>query len=630
MFAANRSLITRVVLNNFMSHAQSEVPLGPGLNIITGPNGSGKSAILLGISTALGHSRTERARTLSRLVREGEEEAVVSVFLRNTGKCRPFPNIRKEEVEVTRLIRANGTYRYYIDGRPARREQVLKALARIGFNPANPVIIMHQLMVETFASLKPQEKLRLFEDALGFSEYRSALLSAYHQLQQLHRERGTLVRQLEEIDKVVTRWRDAVRQYQRKLQLEQRLRELKAELAWIKVQRLRRRLQRLVERLERSRSQLIDLEDRIRTGEREIEDARDALYRAKQILEAAIDDLLSASNQFSYQKGVLDTFQQAGKRPRDLSLRLEEASRAVEQARKTLTDAKNVFWDTVDRYVSARIGVEVDRFRYKLLKEHLEQIEEDLVDAREELEAVKAEAARLGPEPPTLRSSREVREELRRIEHELEPLASLSSEVFRYLEESEARRADLEAKIRKLEENRELLLEEVRERWSVWAKVLQEKLTVANRNYNQYLNRLGGYGEIRLINADDPLNAGLQILAGFGGRELTPLEDFTQSGGERTATLVSFLLAIQELVPSPFRAIDEYDVHLDPSKRSFFASLIVEILRYTPIQYIIITPSYVEVTDPTVNVLVVQKVADQSVVGRPSSQPTSQPLVVRS
>ena len=49
----------------------------------------------------------------------------------------------------------------------------------------------------------------------------------------------------------------------------------------------------------------------------------------------------------------------------------------------------------------------------------------------------------------------------------------------------------------------------------------------------------------------------------------------TQSGGERSIALMAFLLALQQHIASPFRAIDEFDVHLDPKNREVISKLIV-------------------------------------------------------
>ena len=74
---------------------------------------------------------------------------------------------------------------------------------------------------------------------------------------------------------------------------------------------------------------------------------------------------------------------------------------------------------------------------------------------------------------------------------------------------------------------------------------------------------------------DAPEKCGLEILVGFKGNKPTPLDAFTQSGGERSIAMMAFLLALQQHITSPFRAIDEFDVHMDPKNRELVTNLIM-------------------------------------------------------
>jgi chromosome segregation ATPase len=107
------ALIKEIILENFMSHKYSRIPLRAGLNIICGPNGSGKSSILLGLAVALGQSYTERSRRLGELVRRGENIGRVTVVFNNLprdGKSRPIPEIKSDQIVLSRYLRTDGTY----------------------------------------------------------------------------------------------------------------------------------------------------------------------------------------------------------------------------------------------------------------------------------------------------------------------------------------------------------------------------------------------------------------------------------------------------------------------------------------------------------------------------------------
>src|SRR5467141_1324053 len=86
------------------------------------------------------------------------------------------------------------------------------------------------------------------------------------------------------------------------------------------------------------------------------------------------------------------------------------------------------------------------------------------------------------------------------------------------------------------------------------------------------------------------------------------------SEGDRTVAIIAFLLSLQQYVESPFRAIDEFDVHMDPKNRETVTKLIYAAATSSdPSEYIAITPG--EVTLPEgqdVHVVVVQNVEGAS------------------
>src|SRR5260370_42119852 len=177
-----------------MSYKNASITLEPGLNLIVGPNGAGKSSILLGISVVLGQAYTERSRKLSELIRGGENQARVSILLDNESEKgpRPFPQARSDKVLLTRILKRSGDYHYLLNNKPVSKTSLIEGLSKIGLNPANMLVIMHQLMVGRFGTVSPIEKLLLLEDAVGFGAYRKEALEASDQLQKLTTEHATM------------------------------------------------------------------------------------------------------------------------------------------------------------------------------------------------------------------------------------------------------------------------------------------------------------------------------------------------------------------------------------------------------------------------------------------------------
>jgi chromosome segregation ATPase len=77
---------------------------------------------------------------------------------------------------------------------------------------------------------------------------------------------------------------------------------------------------------------------------------------------------------------------------------------------------------------------------------------------------------------------------------------------------------------------------------------------------------------------------------------------------------MSFLLALQQHVRSPFRAVDEYDIHMDPKNREMIARMILSTIKDATAQYIVITPSQITFTQENANIITVQNVEAKSIV----------------
>ncbi|MEM3550448.1 MAG: hypothetical protein QXV01_05075, partial [Candidatus Bathyarchaeia archaeon] len=147
-----------------------------------------------------------------------------------------------------------------------------------------------------------------------------------------------------------------------------------------------------------------------------------------------------------------------------------------------------------------------------------------------------------------------------------------------------------------------------------WLTVIQTLLNRVSLEYQKILSQAQAVGEVKLINEHDIEAAGLEILVGFKGGKPVPLNAYTQSGGERTTSTMSFLLALQQHVRSPFRAVDEYDVHMDPKNRELIAQMLVSAVKNANAQYVVITPSQLTFTESQVNIITVQNVEGKSVV----------------
>ena len=76
--------------------------------------------------------------------------------------------------------------------------------------------------------------------------------------------------------------------------------------------------------------------------------------------------------------------------------------------------------------------------------------------------------------------------------------------------------------------------------------------------------------------------------------------------------VMAFLLSIQQMLKSPFRAVDEFDLHMDPRNREEVYKMTISSMKES--ECLLITPSQITVTDPSVHIIVVQKAYGKSSV----------------
>jgi chromosome segregation protein len=97
----------------------------------------------------------------------------------------------------------------------------------------------------------------------------------------------------------------------------------------------------------------------------------------------------------------------------------------------------------------------------------------------------------------------------------------------------------------------------------------------------------GGKAELQLVESDDPLEAGLEILAHPPGKKPTVLS--LLSGGEQSLTALALIFAVFLTNPSPICVLDEVDAPLDDHNVERFCNLLDAMLQRTATRFLIIT-----------------------------------------
>jgi len=184
------------------------------------------------------------------------------------------------------------------------------------------------------------------------------------------------------------------------------------------------------------------------------------------------------------------------------------------------------------------------------------------VDQEDQLDKKKQEREKLGS--VNLKAD----EETSKYEHEIKKM--------------EKDRADLVTAIVKLKESINELNQKGRER-------LIEAFEKVNRKFNEVYTKLfnGGNAKLELVDSEDPLEAGLEMLVSPPGKRLQSIT--LLSGGEQALTALSLIFAVFLTNPSPICVLDEVDAPLDDANVTRFCSLLEELTKITNTKFIIVT-----------------------------------------
>ena len=254
--------------------------------------------------------------------------------------------------------------------------------------------------------------------------------------------------------------------------------------------------------------------------------------------------------------------------------KLAEADRAARAALEAMSAAREELARAEERHEGAQ----------RRLTDVAHEIRE-MLEVEPEAVAALAEI-----EPGTeLASVTDVEADLEKLRRERERLGAVNlraEEELREVEEQHAKltaeRDDLVEAIKRLRQGIQSLNKEARER-------LLASFEVVNGHFKRLFTELfgGGTAELQLIESDDPLEAGLDILAKPPGKKPATLS--LLSGGEQALTAMALIFAVFLTNPAPICVLDEVDAPLDDHNVDRFCSLLDEMTRSTDTRFVIIT-----------------------------------------
>ncbi len=340
---------------------------------------------------------------------------------------------------------------------------------------------------------------------------------------------------------------------------------------------LRREGEARVKRSQEITKEISGWRHRLETAEKRIAELEERRVQS----EAELKEASAAPEEIAAKRDELaDAIGDAEVRRRAAADKLAEAETALRQAVDGERDAERAASEA--REARARSEARADAAR-ETVAYAADRIAEELETTPQNL------LEELDTDPDQIPSSESIESNVNRLKRQRDALGAVNlraEEDAREVQEEHDtllnEKIDLEEATKKLRTGIASLNKEGRER-------LLTAFEQVNSNFSMLFKHLFGGGEAKLVlvESDDPLEAGLEIMCQPPGKKLSTLS--LLSGGEQTLTALALIFAVFLANPAPICVLDEVDAPLDDANVTRFCDMLDEMTRRTDTRFLIIT-----------------------------------------
>ncbi|NDH20629.1 MAG: chromosome segregation protein SMC [Rhodobacteraceae bacterium] len=305
------------------------------------------------------------------------------------------------------------------------------------------------------------------------------------------------------------------------------------------------------------------------------------LFERKGQAEEELATAVATPTEIAAQRDALgQAIEDAERRRQAAADRLAIGETQVREAMNKERDLERAASEAREVRAAAEARTEAAREAVQAAKDRIQEVLETTPEAL--LENLNTDAERMPP-------SDQVEAEVNRLKRQRDALGAVNlraEEDAREVEHEHAQllneKTDLEAAIKALRGGIASLNREGRER-------LLTAFEQVNENFGNLFKHLFGGGEANLVlvESEDPLDAGLEIMCQPPGKKLATLS--LLSGGEQTLTALALIFAVFLANPAPICVLDEVDAPLDDANVTRFCDLLDEMCRRTDTRFLIIT-----------------------------------------
>jgi chromosome segregation protein len=370
-------------------------------------------------------------------------------------------------------------------------------------------------------------------------------------------------------------------------QARHRINELRPEVAERRTRLVEARsaLDRLQREAQQRQQRLLAIADELRSWENRSQRARahlDELVERRAHIEAEIERLAALPEEIAQQRrDLMDLLEVSEEKRRNAADALAAAETALNEADRGLKGEEHKLIEAREQRVRAEAAIEQAKEAADTLTERI----------REKLECSPEEVLGLAELDPGegLPARDETEQRLSKLLRERENIGPVnlraeteSNELDQQLAGMQTERSDLINAISRLRQGIASLNREGRER-------LLAAFELVNGHFTSLFTRLfgGGKAHLQLTEAEDPLDAGLEIFASPPGKKLQILS--LLSGGEQALTALALLFAVFLVNPAPICVLDEVDAPLDDANVERFCNLVQELAEASGTRFLVIT-----------------------------------------
>ncbi|EFW16870.1 DNA repair protein Rad18 [Coccidioides posadasii str. Silveira] len=292
-------IIERVDCYNFMCHEHLSMELGPLINFIVGKNGSGKSAVLSALTICLGGkaSATNRGQSLRKFIKEGKESATIVVRIKNQGDSAYLPNEFGRSITIERHFSKSGTSGFRIKNASGRvvstkRSDLDSITDYFALQIDNPMNVLTQDMARQFlSSSSPAEKYRFFVKGVQLEQLDQDYHLIEESIEHLNTKILTHSGELKDLEAKRDKARARLALSNRHEGIRARLRNLRAQMAWVQVEEQERIRDSFDEEIIKATQKITVLEGEVERSDALYQDADSACGIAVNLVREAKSEL---------------------------------------------------------------------------------------------------------------------------------------------------------------------------------------------------------------------------------------------------------------------------------------------------------------------------------------------------